>query len=77
MELIGEKVGYNVLELLGQDDILDTSEYPVNNRKVVVFDDLINAPDKIQNTDGRHSRMFAFPECLRFSITEYCGLPFP
>ena len=39
---------------------MDTSEYPINNRKVVVFDDLVNAPEKIQNkivshyTDGRH-----------------------
>ena len=39
---------------------MDTSEYPSNNRKVVVFDDLVNAPDRIQSkianhwTDGRH-----------------------
>ena len=25
---------------------MDTSEYPSNNRKVVVFDDLVNAPDR-------------------------------
>ena len=37
----------DVLELLGEDDILDTLEYPTNNRKVAVFDDLVNAPDKI------------------------------
>ena len=28
---------------------MDTSEYPSNNRKVVVFDDLVNAPDRIQS----------------------------
>ena len=39
---------------------MDTSEYPINNKKLVVFDDLINAPDKIESkianhyTDGRH-----------------------
>ena len=60
MDDISEKVGYNVLELHGPDDIMDTSEYPSNNRKVVVFDDLVNAPDRIQSkianhwTDGRH-----------------------
>ena len=59
----GIKVGYPVLELLEPDDILDTSEYPQGNRKVVVFDDLINAPDKIQKlianhfTDGRHHKI--------------------
>ena len=60
MDTVGAKVGYNVLKLLGQYDIMDTSEYSINNRKVVVFDDLVNAPEKIQNkianhyTDGRH-----------------------
>ena len=63
MEGISKKVGYPVLELLEPDDILDTSEYPQDNRKVVVFDDLINAPDKIQKmianhfTDGRHHKI--------------------
>ena len=68
MDHVSEKVGYNVLELLGQDDILHTSEYPIDNRKVVVFDDLINFLDKIQNkranhyTDGRHHKIS--PICL-------------
>ena len=53
MKDVSEKVGYQVLELLG-DDILDTSEYTINNRKVVVFDDLI-IQNKINHyTDGRH-----------------------
>ena len=53
-------VGYEVLEIGDQDDIIDTSEYPNDNRKVVIFDDLVNAPDRVKNrianhfTDGRH-----------------------
>jgi len=53
-------VGYQVLEIGDQDDTIDTSEYPNDNRKVVRFDDLVNAPDRAQNkianhfTDGRH-----------------------
>ena len=27
---------------------MDTSEYPERKRKIVVFDDHVNAPDKIQ-----------------------------
>ena len=60
MKPISKKVGYEVLEIHSPDEILDTSEYPSNNRKVVVFDDLVNAPDRIQSkianhwTDGRH-----------------------
>ena len=63
MSKVSEKVGYEVLELLEEDDIMDTSEYPINNRKLVVFDDLINAPDRIQSkianhyTDGRHHKI--------------------
>ena len=60
MNDISKKVGYNVLEIKGPDEILDTNEYPNNNRKIVIFDDLVNASDKIQSrianhfTDGRH-----------------------
>ena len=60
MDDILNKVGYEVLENGDQDDIIDTSEYPNYNRKVVIFDDLVNAPDRVQNkianhfTDGRH-----------------------
>ena len=60
MDKISKQVGYNILEIGSADDIKDTSEYPNDNRKVVVFDDLINAPEKIQNeiathfTDGRY-----------------------
>ena len=41
MSDIPEKVGYPVLEF--PENILATSEYPQGNRKVVVFDDLVNA----------------------------------
>ena len=42
------------------ENILATNEYAQDNRKIVIFDDLVNAPDKIQKriafnfTDGRH-----------------------
>ena len=54
MDRISEKVGYPVLEVGSADDIKDTIEYPDNNRKVVIFDDLINAPDKVQNKIANH-----------------------
>ena len=60
MDSISEKVGYSVLEIDEPDKIKNTNEYFSNNRKIVVFDDVINAPEKIQNkianhwTDGRH-----------------------
>ena len=60
IDAISKKVGYPVLELHGPDAIKNTSEYFPDNRKIVVFDDVINAPEKVQNkianhwTDGRH-----------------------
>ena len=60
MDKISKIVGYDVLEIHGQDVILDTLQYSIDNRKIVVFDDLIHAPDRIQSkianhfTDGRH-----------------------
>ena len=60
MKPIFEKSRVRSLELHSPEEIMDTSEYPSNNRKVVVFDDLVNAPDRIQSkianhwTDGRH-----------------------
>ena len=59
MDDILNKVGCEVLEIGDQDDI-DTSEYPNYIRKVVIFDNLVNAPDRVKNkianhfTDGRH-----------------------
>ena len=60
MKKISEKVGYPVLELKGPDEIKNTTDYPSENRKIVVFDDVINAPERVQKkianhwTDGRH-----------------------
>ena len=56
IEGVSQKVGYNVLELLGQDEIADASEYPINNRKVVVFNDIVNAPANVQNKITNHYR---------------------
>ena len=63
MERSSQKVGYDLLKLLEEDDIIDTSQYANDNRKVVVFDDLMNASKAVQNkianhfTDGRHHKI--------------------
>ena len=63
MDEISQKVGYDVLEIKGQDEIMDTTSYPQHNRKIVIFDDLVNAPPCIQSkianhfTDGRHHQI--------------------
>ena len=63
MKKIGKKIGYNPLEVEVEDNIRDVKDYPVGNRKIVVFDDLINSKDKIQNkianhfTNGRHQKI--------------------
>ena len=63
MDGISQKVGYDVLEIKDPDDIMDTSEYPEGNRKVVIFDDLVNAPQSVQAKianhfmDGRHHQI--------------------
>ena len=60
MDRISDKVGYDFMEIRTQDEIMERSEHPVGNRKIVVFDDIVNASDKIQSkvanyfTDGRH-----------------------
>ena len=60
MDKISRRVGYNVLEIGGEADILNTADYPEGNRKVVIFDDLVNAEKSVQAkianhfTDGRH-----------------------
>ena len=62
MDDISKKVKYPVLEILPSDKFMNTSEYPKNNRKIVIFDDLINyskEQDKIANhfSDGRHQNI--------------------
>ena len=60
MDSISGEVGYTVLEIDEPENIKNTNEYPSENRKIVVFDDVLNAPEKIQNkianhfTDGRN-----------------------
>ena len=60
MDSISKKVGYPVLELNSPNAIKNTTEYSSDNRKIVVFDYVINAPERVQNkianhwTDGRH-----------------------
>ena len=61
-EEISKKVGYDVLEICGNDidSIKATTEYPHDSRKIVIFDDLIGESDNIQKrisdhfTQGRH-----------------------
>ena len=63
MDSISQKVGYDVLEIKDEGEIMDTGEYPEGNRKVVIFDDLVNAPNTVQSkianhfTDGRHHQI--------------------
>ena len=46
MDKISEKISCPVLEIGFADDVKDTVEYPNNKRKIVIFHDLINAPEK-------------------------------
>lgn len=56
---LSKKVGYDILKVESPDNILDTKEYPLDSRKVVIFDDVINEPTHVQKkianhyTDGR------------------------
>ena len=55
-----QKLGYNVLHVMNPDEIIDTKDYPRENRKVVIFDDLMTASNDVQKKilkhfiDGRH-----------------------
>ena len=63
MDVVSQRVGCDVLEIKDADNIMDTNEYPEGIRKIVIFDDLVNAPQNIQSkianhfTDGRHNRI--------------------
>ena len=77
MDSISEKVGYRVLEIGGPDEIKNTNEYPSGNRKIVVFDDLVNALEKIQTqivnhwTDGRdHGISPIYPSQSYYDVLE-------
>ena len=60
MDRISKRVGYNVMEIGGELDILNTGDYPESGRKIVIFDDMVNAEKSVQAkianhfTDGRH-----------------------
>ena len=83
MDRISQKVGYDVLVIIDPNKIMDTNEYP-EGRKVVIFDDLVNAPRNIQSkianhfTDGRHHQIspiyltqsyYDLPEKLRLNCS--------
>ena len=55
MQKISEKVGYPVLEMNGPEDVKNMTDYPSDNRKIVIFDDMVNAPEK--NTE-KNSKSF-------------------
>ena len=83
MKPISKKVGYEVLELHSPEEILDTTEYPSNNRKVVVLMTLlmhlIEFNQKLQTigTDGRHhgiSPHLSFAILLRCSAEDQVKL---
>ena len=67
MKPISKKVGYEVLELHSPEEIMDTSEYPSNNRKVVVLMTLlmhlIEFNQKLQ-TIGQMAGITEFPRFI-------------
>ena len=92
MKKISEKVGYPVLEMGGPEDVKNTTDYPSENRKIVIFDDMVNAPEKIQKkianhwTDGRHHGIspiylsqsyYDTPQKLRLNCTNMILYPPP
>ena len=90
MDKISRQVGYNVLEIENEDGIRDTSEYPNNNKKIVIFDDLVNASEKTQKkianhySDGRHNGIspiylsqsyFDIPQKIRLNCSHMALYP--
>lgn len=51
---ISKKVGYNTLEVSFPSDTLNTKNYPLSDRNVVIFDDIINEPAGTQKTIANH-----------------------
>ena len=72
MKPISKKVGYEVLELHSPEEIMDTSEYPSNNRKVVVFDDLVTNSIKNREPLVRWQASRNFSD-LSFAILLRCS----
>ena len=90
MGRISKKVGYDVLEIHNPEEIMDTSDFLDDNRKIVVFDDVVNATPRIQEkianhwTDGRHhgispiylsQSFFDVPPKIRLNCTHMCLFP--
>ena len=73
MGSISKKVGYPVLELHGPDEIKNTSEYFPDNRKIVVFDDVINAPEKFKIKSQIIGQMEGTMESLQFIFPNLTG----
>ena len=66
MKPISKKVGYEVLELHSPEEILDTSEYPSNNRKVVVLMTLLMHLIEFNQKLQTIGQMAGITEFLRF-----------
>lgn len=55
--------GENVLKVTSPDNIMDTKKFALDNRKVVLFDDVVDKPDAVQKkianyyTDGRQQNI--------------------
>ena len=71
MDRISQDVGYDVLNIKDENNIMDKDEYPDGNRKVVIFDDLINASQKTGVTNRREANFSPFRALSR------CQLRFP
>ena len=66
MKPISKKVGYEVLELHSPEEIMDTSEYPSNNRKVVVLMTLLMHLIEFNQKLQTIGQMAGITEFLRF-----------
>ena len=66
MKPISKKVGYEVLELHSPEEIMDTSEYPSNNRKVVVLMTLLMHLIEFNQKSRTIGQMAGITEFLRF-----------
>ena len=66
MKPISKKVGYEVLELHSPEEIMDTSEYPSNNRKVVVLMTLLMHLIEFNQKLRTIGQMAGITEFLRF-----------
>ena len=88
MDKISKKVGYNVLKVLPPTEI--GMDYPPDSKKIIVFDDLLHEPKKVQEkitehfTVGRHKNIspiiltqsfFSTPNAIRQNCTHMILYP--